>query len=69
MALLQRNARSLLLLRLIGKNRDFQSSELKALSHFIRPHDGHNAAEVPLRPIQCCQRLISIPLQQLYTGW
>ena len=51
MALLQRNARSLLLLRLIGKNKDVQSSELRALSHFLRPHDdGFSAAEFPLRP-------------------
>lgn len=61
MALLQRNARSLLLLRLIGKNRDFQSSELRALSHFIRPHDGHNAAEVPLRPYSAVSGSLASP--------
>ena len=48
MAVLQRNARSLLLLRLISKNQDVQTLELRALSQFLRPQNGFGAAD--LRP-------------------
>lgn len=39
MAVLQKNARSLMLLRLIGKNQNIQSSQLRALSQFLSSQD------------------------------
>ena len=65
MALLQRNARSLLLLRLIGKNKDVQSLEVRALSHLLRPHNGFDAAEFPLRPYSAVSSTTATPFSKI----
>ena len=65
MAVLQRNARSLLLLRLIGKNQDVQSSQLRALSQFLDPHDDLGAAECLHRPYSVVSGKLSSPFHTL----
>ena len=61
MAVLQRNARSLLLLRLISKNHDVQTLELRALSQFLRPQYGLGAAD--LRPYSTVSGTLTSPFR------
>lgn len=63
MAVLQRNARSLLLLRLISKNLNVQSLELRALSQFLRAQDDFSAAESHLRPYSGVSGTLASPFR------
>ena len=63
MAALQRNSRSLLVLRLIGKNQGVHSSQLRALSQLLHLQDDLGAAQFLQRPYSVVSGTFSSPFR------